>query len=113
VLAAAVYAVVAGYRSYTAIAECVADLPVDTATLIGIDAETIFGGDDSPAVAVARPGATAEAIAALEAKLGLKLPADLAASLAIHDGGGAFERRPRRGSAGPPPGATPGRPPGW
>jgi predicted transposase YbfD/YdcC len=37
VLTAAVCAVVAGYRSYTAIAEWVADLPADTAALLGID----------------------------------------------------------------------------
>lgn len=37
VLTAAVCAVVAGYRSYTAIAEWVADLPTDTALLLGID----------------------------------------------------------------------------
>ncbi|MEU7876555.1 ISAs1 family transposase [Dactylosporangium sp. NPDC049140] len=35
---AAVCAVVAGYRSYTAIAEWVADLPTDTALVLGIDA---------------------------------------------------------------------------
>jgi predicted transposase YbfD/YdcC len=38
VVTAAVCAVVAGYRSYTAIAEWVADLPDDTAGLLGIDA---------------------------------------------------------------------------
>ncbi|WP_172894136.1 ISAs1 family transposase [Micromonospora purpureochromogenes] len=38
VVAAAVCAVVAGYRSYTAIGEWVADLPADTAVLLGIDA---------------------------------------------------------------------------
>src|SRR5436309_15691255 len=38
VLTAAVCAVVAGYRSYTAIAEWVADLSADTAGLLGIDA---------------------------------------------------------------------------
>jgi hypothetical protein len=37
VLTAAVCAVVAGYRSYTAIAEWVADLPAATAVLLGID----------------------------------------------------------------------------
>lgn len=37
VLTAAVCAVVAGYRSYTAIGEWVADLPADTAVLLGID----------------------------------------------------------------------------
>ena len=37
VVTAAVCAVVAGYRSYTAIAEWVADLPADTAPLLGID----------------------------------------------------------------------------
>src|SRR3954454_18693555 len=37
VVTAAVCAVVAGYRSYTAIGEWVADLPGDTATLVGID----------------------------------------------------------------------------
>lgn len=37
VIAAAVCAVVAGYRSYTAIAEWVADLPADTAMLLAID----------------------------------------------------------------------------
>ncbi|MGE5828590.1 MAG: ISAs1 family transposase, partial [Micromonosporaceae bacterium] len=37
VLTAAVYAVVAGYRSYTAIGEWVADLPAATAVLLGID----------------------------------------------------------------------------
>jgi predicted transposase YbfD/YdcC len=37
VVTAAVCAVVAGYRSYTAIGEWVADLPADTATLVGID----------------------------------------------------------------------------
>ncbi len=37
VITAAVCAVVAGYRSYTAIGEWVADLPADTATLVGID----------------------------------------------------------------------------
>jgi predicted transposase YbfD/YdcC len=37
VVTAAVCAVVAGYRSYTAIAEWVADLPADTALLLGID----------------------------------------------------------------------------
>jgi hypothetical protein len=37
VITAAVCAVVAGYRSYTAIGEWVADLPADTATLLGID----------------------------------------------------------------------------
>ena len=37
VVTAAVCAVVAGYRSYTAIAEWVADLPDDTAGLLGID----------------------------------------------------------------------------
>ena len=37
VLAAAVCAAVAGCRSYTAIAEWVADLPADTAALLGID----------------------------------------------------------------------------
>jgi tetratricopeptide (TPR) repeat protein len=39
VLTAAVCAVVAGYRSYTAIGEWVADLPADTAVLLGIDAD--------------------------------------------------------------------------
>src|SRR3954467_105028 len=39
VVTAAVCAVVAGYRSYTAIAEWVADLPDDTAGLLGIDAD--------------------------------------------------------------------------
>jgi len=39
VLTAAVCAVVAGYRSYTAIAERVADVPADTAVLLGIDAD--------------------------------------------------------------------------
>ena len=38
VVTAAVCAAVAGYRSYTAIAEWVADLPDDTAELLGIDA---------------------------------------------------------------------------
>lgn len=38
VVSAAICAVVAGYRSYTAIAEWVADLPADTAALLGIDA---------------------------------------------------------------------------
>ncbi|MFD0575004.1 ISAs1 family transposase [Dactylosporangium darangshiense] len=38
VVTAAVCAVVAGYRSYTAIAEWVADLPADTAVLLSIDA---------------------------------------------------------------------------
>jgi len=38
VVTAAICAVVAGYRSYTAIAEWVADLPADTAVLLGIDA---------------------------------------------------------------------------
>lgn len=37
VVAAAVCAVVAGYRSYTAIGEWVADLPTDTAAALGID----------------------------------------------------------------------------
>ena len=37
VLTAAVCAVVAGCRSYTAIAEWVADLPEQTAGLLGID----------------------------------------------------------------------------
>jgi predicted transposase YbfD/YdcC len=37
VITAAVCAVVAGYRSYTAIAEWIADLPADTAMLLGID----------------------------------------------------------------------------
>ena len=37
VVTAVVCAVVAGYRSYTAIAEWVADLPDDTAGLLGID----------------------------------------------------------------------------
>src|SRR5215210_5393305 len=39
VVTAAVCAVVAGYRSYTAIAEWVADLPDDAAGLLGIDAD--------------------------------------------------------------------------
>src|SRR3954447_13744925 len=39
VIAAAICAVVAGSRSYTAIAEWVADLPGDTAVLLGIDAD--------------------------------------------------------------------------
>ena len=39
VVTAAVCAVVAGYRSSTAIAEWVADLPADTAVLLGIDAD--------------------------------------------------------------------------
>ena len=39
VLTAAVCAVVAGCRSYTAIGEWVADLPADTAVLLGIDAD--------------------------------------------------------------------------
>lgn len=39
VLAAAVCAVVAGYRSYTAIGEWVADLPADTAVILGLDAD--------------------------------------------------------------------------
>src|SRR3954469_19401022 len=39
VVTAAVCAVVAGYRSYTAIAEWVADLPDDTAGLLGSDAD--------------------------------------------------------------------------
>ncbi|WP_327004528.1 transposase family protein [Dactylosporangium sp. NBC_01737] len=39
VVTAAVCAVVAGYRSYTAIAERVADLPTDTAVLLGIAAD--------------------------------------------------------------------------
>src|SRR4051794_6595432 len=37
VVTAAVCAVVAGYRSYTAIAEWVADLPADPAVILGID----------------------------------------------------------------------------
>lgn len=37
VITTAVCAVVAGYRSYTAIAEWVTDLPADTAMLLGID----------------------------------------------------------------------------
>src|SRR3954453_729233 len=37
VVTAAICAVVAGYRSYTAIAEWVADLPAHTAGLLGID----------------------------------------------------------------------------
>ncbi|MFC4038444.1 transposase family protein [Dactylosporangium siamense] len=37
VVTAAICAVVAGHRSYTAIGEWVADLPEDTATLLGID----------------------------------------------------------------------------
>ncbi|MGA3488382.1 transposase family protein [Micromonosporaceae bacterium DT55] len=37
VVAAAVCAVVAGYRSYPAIGEWVADLPADTAAVLGID----------------------------------------------------------------------------
>ena len=39
VITAAVCAVVAGYRSYTAIAEWVQDLPASTAVLLGIDAD--------------------------------------------------------------------------
>ncbi|MGI5180123.1 ISAs1 family transposase [Dactylosporangium sp. CA-152071] len=39
VVTAAVCAVVAGYRSYTAIGEWVADLPADTAVLLDIDAD--------------------------------------------------------------------------
>src|SRR2546421_8505540 len=39
VITAAVCAVVAGYRSYTAIGEWVADLPADTAVLLGIDTD--------------------------------------------------------------------------
>ncbi|MER7283397.1 transposase family protein [Dactylosporangium sp. NPDC000244] len=39
VVTAAVCAVVAGNRSYTAIGEWVADLPADTAVLLGIDAD--------------------------------------------------------------------------
>src|SRR4051794_7695792 len=39
VIAAAVCAVVAGSRSYTSIGEWVADLPGDTAVLLGIDAD--------------------------------------------------------------------------
>src|SRR5438046_730324 len=39
VVTAAVCAVVAGYRSYTAIGEWVADLPADTAVVLGIDAD--------------------------------------------------------------------------
>jgi hypothetical protein len=39
VLTAAVCAVVAGYRSYTAIGEWVADLPAGTALLLGIDTD--------------------------------------------------------------------------
>jgi hypothetical protein len=39
VVTAAVCAVVAGYRSYTAIGEWVADLPADTAAVLGIDAD--------------------------------------------------------------------------
>src|SRR5262245_58357448 len=39
VLTAAVCAVVAGYRSYTAIGEWVADLPCDIAVLLGIDVD--------------------------------------------------------------------------
>lgn len=39
VVAAEVCAVVAGYRSYAAIGECVADLPADTAAVLGIDAD--------------------------------------------------------------------------
>jgi len=38
VVAAAVCAVIAGYRSYTAIGEWVADLPAETAAALGIDA---------------------------------------------------------------------------
>src|SRR3954470_7593754 len=38
VVGAAVCAVVAGYRSYAAIAEWVADVPAETALLLGIDA---------------------------------------------------------------------------
>src|SRR3954453_9674310 len=38
VVTAAICAVVAGYRSYAAIGEWVADLPDDTADLLGIDA---------------------------------------------------------------------------
>ncbi|MCM0673341.1 transposase family protein [Micromonospora phytophila] len=38
-VAAAVWAVVAGYRSYAAIGEWVADLPADTAAALGIDAD--------------------------------------------------------------------------
>jgi predicted transposase YbfD/YdcC len=39
VVTAAVCAVVAGYRSYTAIGEWVADLPADTAVVLGIDTD--------------------------------------------------------------------------
>jgi predicted transposase YbfD/YdcC len=39
VVSAAICAVVAGYRSYTAIAEWIADLPADTAALLGIQAD--------------------------------------------------------------------------
>src|SRR6266540_3412176 len=39
VVTAAICAVVAGYRSYTAIGEWVADLPADTAHMLGIDAD--------------------------------------------------------------------------
>src|SRR3954465_8354709 len=39
VVTAAVCAVVAGYRSYTAIGEWVSDLPADAAVLLGIDAD--------------------------------------------------------------------------
>lgn len=39
VVSAAICAVMAGYRSYTAIAEWVADLPADTAALLGIQAD--------------------------------------------------------------------------
>src|SRR5436305_6086776 len=39
VVTAAVCAVMAGYRSYTAIGEWVADLPTDTAVLLGIDCD--------------------------------------------------------------------------
>lgn len=38
VVTAAICAVVAGYRSYTAIGEWVADLPAETAAALGIDA---------------------------------------------------------------------------
>jgi cell wall assembly regulator SMI1 len=38
-----------------------------------------------------RPGASEKALRALEKAIGTELPADLRASLAIHDGGGTFE----------------------
>ncbi|WP_263404679.1 hypothetical protein [Salinispora vitiensis] len=58
VVTAAVCAVVAGYRSYTAIDEWIADVPAATAVALGIPGPASVRSDDPPAATGRGPGPT-------------------------------------------------------